>query len=281
MKEKGLRAGDLPMCEACRLAKATLLPDKTTTINIKDSKDRALKKNVLRPGARVSTNQFVSSVRGCLPHTQGREREKEQYTGGTVYIDEASGLMFSSNQVSLKADETLRGKARFERFANTCGVNIVAYRGDNGVFKSKAYQDNLKRKKQTIRFSGIGAHHQNGVAECSIRTVSESARSMLIHSAIHWPEETSINLWPFAMDYAIYTHNRLPKAPQGQSPLEIFTGTKQDNTWVSRSRVFGCPAYVLDPVIQDGNKLPRWKPKSRRGQFLGRSKSHASDIGLI
>ena len=281
MKEKGLRAGDLPLCEACRLAKATLLPDKTTTIRIKESKDGALKKNVLRPGAVVSTDQFVSSVRGRLPHTQGREKEKEQYSGGTIYVDEASGLIFSSNQVSLNANETLRGKARFERFAQTCGVDIVSYRGDNGVFKSKMYQDDLQRKKQSIRFSGVGAHHQNGVAERSIRTVSESARSMLIHAAIHWPEETSIHLWPFAMDYAIYVYNRLPKAPQGQSPLEIFTGAKQDNTWVNRSRVFGCPAYVLDPTIQDGQKLPRWKPKSRRGQFLGRSKTHASDIGLI
>ena len=48
-----------------------------------------------------------------------------------------------------------------------------------------------------------------------------------------------------------------------------------------RSEGFGCPAYVLDPVLQDGKKLPRWKPKSRRGQFLGRSSKHASDIGLI
>ena len=138
MKEKGLQPGDLPMCEACRLAKATLLPDKTTTIQIKASKDGALKKNVLRPGTVVSTDQFVSSVRGRLPHTQGREREKEKYCGGTVYVDEASGLIFSSNHVSLNTTETLRGKARFERFAQTCGVNIVSYQGDNGVFKSKA-----------------------------------------------------------------------------------------------------------------------------------------------
>ena len=46
-------------------------------------------------------------------------------------------------------------------------------------------------------------------------------------------------------------------------------------------KVWGCPAYVLDPRIQDGKKLPKWQPKSRRGQFLGRSRRHASNIGLI
>ena len=39
--------------------------------------------------------------------------------------------------------------------------------------------------------------------------------------------------------------------------------------------------YVLDPKIQDGKKLPRWEPKSRRGQFLGMSRRHASTIGLV
>ena len=141
--------------------------------------------------------------------------------------------------MSLKASETLRGKNRFERFAATCGVNVLNYRGDNGIFKSAEYRSDLKRKKQTIRFSGVGAHHQNGVAERSIRTVSEAARSMLIHSAIHWPQETSTNLWLFAMDYAAYTYNRLPKPSGGLLPLEIFSGAKIDSIWISRSRVFG------------------------------------------
>jgi hypothetical protein len=43
----------------------------------------------------------------------------------------------------------------------------------------------------------------------------------------------------------------------------------------------GCPAYVLDLKIQDGKKIPKWQPKSRRGQFLGFSKQHVSMIGLV
>ena len=155
------------------------------------------------------------------------------------------------------------------------------YCGDNGIFQSKEYCADLKRQKQLIKYSGVGAHHQNGVAERSIRTVSESARSMLIHSALHWPDETDISLWPFAMNYAVYIYNRLPQTTSALSPIEIFTGGRVDKSWVNRSRVFGCPAYVLDPTIQDGKKLLRWRPKSCKAQFLGRSKRHASDIGLV
>ena len=39
--------------------------------------------------------------------------------------------------------------------------------------------------------------------------------------------------------------------------------------------------YVLDPKLQDGKKLPKWQPHSRRGQFLGFSLDHASNVGLI
>jgi hypothetical protein len=47
------------------------------------------------------------------------------------------------------------------------------------------------------------------------------------------------------------------------------------------AHVWGCPAYVLDPKIQDGKKTQRWQPKSQCGQFLGFSKRHSSMVGLI
>ena len=76
---------------------------------------------------------------------------------------------------------------------------------------------------------------------------------MMIHSAMHWPEETNV---PFAVDYAAYIFNRLPKESEGSSPLERFSGSKVEKTWAKRCQVFGCPAIILEPKIQDGNKLP-------------------------
>ena len=104
---------------------------------------------------------------------------------------------------------------------------------------------------------------------------------MILHAAIHWPEEVSIELWPMAMDYAVFVYNRLPQRDCGLAPIELFTGTRLDKKVLRSAHVWGCPTYVLDVKIQDGKKLPRWQPKSRRGQFLGFSKRHASTIGLI
>lgn len=48
-----------------------------------------------------------------------------------------------------------------------------------------------------------------------------------------------------------------------------------------RMHPWGCPAYVLDPKLQDGKKLPKWNPRSRQGKFVGFSSAHASNVGLI
>jgi hypothetical protein len=160
-------------------------------------------------------------------------------------------------------------------------VSIQNYRGDNGVFKSDEFTKDLNHQNQTICFSAVGAHHQNGIAERAIRTISESARAMILHAAIHWPEETMMDLWPIAMDYAVYLWNRVPCKDSRIVPLEILCGCKRDKKILRSSHVWGCPSYVLDPKIQDGKKILRWQPKSRRGQFLGFSKRHASTVRLI
>ena len=87
-------------------------------------------------------------------------------------------------------------------------------------------------------------------------------RAMLLHAAIHWPKETTLDLWPMAMDYAVYLWNCIPRKDSGIAPLELFCKGKIDNDMLRNAHVWGCPTYVLDPKIQDGKKLPCWQPKS-------------------
>ena len=268
-------------CAACNFAKQTKKPEGTVKQTIRKDKDGNLKKNQLRVGGLVSTDQYVSSVPGRLPHTFGKEKSHEKYSGGTIFVDEASGLMYVQNQVSLGAAETIRAKHDFEREASRFGVSILGYRGDNGVYKSKAFTDDLERFKQTIQFCGVGGHHHNGITERAIRTVSTCARTMMIHAIIHNHKEVTTDLWPFAVDYAVYLWNKMPRKDGGLSPEEIFYSVKSDYEAIREAKCWGCPAYVLDPKLQDGKKLPRWNPRSRLGQFLGRSKKHAGSVGLI
>ena len=175
----------------------------------------------------------------------------------------------------------MRAKLCFERDALRNGVFICGYRGDNGVYKSAHFKQACSDMNQTLDFSGVGAHHHNGVAERSIRTISTSACTMLLHSMLHWPQETTLDLWPFAVDYAVYIWNRLPRQKSGLSPMEIFYSTKSTHEELLNAKVWGCPVYVLEPTLQDGKKLPQWQPRSKLGQFLGQSKVHASSVGLI
>jgi len=90
--------------------------------------------------------------------------------------------------------------------------------------------------------------------------VFNKARALLLHAAIHWPETTQDNLWPFAVDYAIFLWNNTPRMDSGLSPLDLLSGTKGDCHLLHNTRVWGCPVYVLDPKLQDGHKIPKWKP---------------------
>ena len=123
---------------ACQMAKQARRPTGTTITKVRQGKDGVLKKDTLRPGGMISSDQFVPSLPGRLPNTYGKENEKDKYTGGTVFIDEASS--FVENQVSIGASETLRAKHKFEREALRHGIPILGYRADNGVYKTSAFR---------------------------------------------------------------------------------------------------------------------------------------------
>ena len=133
---------------------------------------------------------------------------------------------------------------------------------------------------QKLRYCGVNAHHKNGVAERSIRTVSEIARSMMLHSAMKWKDGIDSTYWPLAVQYATYIYNHFPNN-QGIAPADLFSGVQVPRHKLRDLHVWGCPVYVLDPTLQQGKKLPKWQPRSRQGIFLGFSRQHSSDVPLI
>jgi hypothetical protein len=265
-----------PLCTACQLSKQA----RRTRAGAKQrtgGKDMAIKAGSLKPGDSVSIDQYMSSFPGRLANSKGKEPKKLQYSGGTIFVDSASGLVHLSHQVSLKVGETLRAKKKFENYAKESGVQVKNYRADNVPFGTPEFLEDIKLNNQKIEFSGVGAHHQNGVAERAIGTITRLARTMLLQHAILWPDRADLKLWPFAMEHAVFLWNNLPKEDGALSPIEIFTGVKHDNyEHVARSHVWGCPVYVLDPKLQDGKKLPKWDPRARRGMYLGASTEHSS-----
>ena len=185
------------------------------------------------------------------------------------------------HQVLLATPDTIKSFFVMHK-AMEHGVELKRFHTDNGMFKSKAFVEALKDNCHMIIKLGIGAHHQNGVAEWAIGTVQAMARAMLLHVQLHWPDGFDPLLWPFALDYAVQIHNNLPtKVKNGLCPNEVFMGIILGCGPLKQLCVFGCPCYVLNPRIQDRKKFPKWESCAYAGQFMGFSKDHSSKVGLV
>jgi hypothetical protein len=189
--------------------------------------------------------------------------------------------MYIEHQLGFTAVETIKAKLAFEREAASVGAHIKEYNTDNGVYTAEEFTRQLEHSSQTIRLSGVGAHHQNGPAENAIKNITRRARISMLHAALRWPDHYSNTLWPLAMSYAVHLHNHMPRRHDGLSPIEIWTKSKSNYSHLQNAHPWGCPTYVLDPRLQDGHKIPRWEPRSRRGVFVGISPLHASSVALI
>ena len=88
----------------------------------------------------------------------------------------------------------MRSKELHELWAAEYVVSIKTYRGDNGVYKSQLFKEDLAARHQKISYSRVGAHGQNGVAERSIQTVVNLSRTMMLHRALLWPEHFDMQL---------------------------------------------------------------------------------------
>ena len=156
-------------------------------------------------------------------------------------------------------------KEKFELICRDNGILPQKYMSDNATaFTSRSFTAHLRELRQINSFAGAGAHHHNGVAERSIRTIMSIARTMMLHSAIHWPDLADATLWPMAVTHAVFLWNHVPSLTTGLSPHDIFTKTRWPQQRFHDLHVWGSPVYVLNKTISDGMKIPKWQPRSSR-----------------
>lgn len=282
-KETGFTSVKPPKCAACLLGKQS--KRSSPTRHIKAPHDMHLKVDAMNPGDILFLDHYDSAIRGRLPDTFGKESEKQRYGGGLIGVDAASGYIFHAHQVGTTAGETVQSLKKFRREAQDM-AGISTFRrvhADNHPFRADHIRSYVQGDlKATMHFSGVGAHHQNGTAERAIGTVTRWARTLMLKDLIDWPETADLALWPFALSYAIYLWNHMPKDNNSLAPIELFSRVKlPEYTSLQRAHVWGCPTYVLDARLQDSKKIPKWEPRSRRGKFLGFSTEHSSTVGLI
>ena len=259
-KRPGVKTCNVPLCRSCLRGKGirTYLNSSIGSPTVEH--DDLIKQNHLQPGDCVITDQYECRVKGRLPNTEGKEDPQIMCCGGTVFVEHASGVIKTNHQVSLGASDTIRSKELHELWAVEHGVSIKSYRGDNGVYKSKLFKEDLEERQQKISYSGVGAHGQNRVPERAIQTVVASACTMILNQGLLWSEQFNMRLWPFDLYQAAYLYNHLPNKFSPVAPLEIYTGSKLDSSILRNEKLWVYPAYVLVYNLQDGKNLPKWNP---------------------
>ena len=93
-----------------------------------------------------------------------------------------------------------------------------------------------------------------------------------------------MDLWPMAMDHAVWLYNRIPRQENGIASIEIWSRTTIHpyDSIFSNCHTWRCPTFVLEPKLQkSGLNIPKWQPLSRKGLNMGFSKIHFSLVALI
>jgi hypothetical protein len=89
----------------------------------------------------------------------------------------------------------------------------------------------------------------------------------MVHASLHWTDQglDDISLWPFALKHAVWLYNCVLNSCR----LALLHWSD-----LLRTHVWGCLAIVVEPQLQNDQKLPTWNWHACIGQFLGYSDEH-------
>jgi hypothetical protein len=205
---------------------------------------------------------------------------KKHYRCATFFVNHYSRLRFIHLQVDNSSVKTVAAKCTFETFAAKHGVKIQHYHCNNGRFSDNAFKQACHDTCQQPTFCGVNAHFQNGIAECSIRNLLESACKQLLYACACWPQAVHFALWPYALRNTALLHNSLPVLEDGTSRLELFSSICVGCN-MKHVHTFGCPVFALQNALASGNRLPRWSPCACLELNLGPSPMHARNFYLV
>ena len=121
-------------------------------------------------------------------------------------------------------------------------LKVQAYRSDNaGELTSKQAVRRLLKAMIDHERTVPGCSKQNAHAESAIKVIQDMARTYLDSAHLH------LKYWPFAIQCAAYTINRLPSTttPDMKSRYEQFYGTKPD---YKKLKTFGAVVTKFLPI---------------------------------
>jgi hypothetical protein len=166
---------------------------------------------------------------GCSPLKGSPTKARYKYV--SFWVDHATSFVYTTFHTSKAASELLASKKEFEMWAAQFNVKIQTIRADNGVYTAQSFKHACTQNQQLLTFCGVGAHWQDGIAERFIGSITERARSILLHAMAKWPDTFQEDMWPFVVRHAVLFHNASIRKNQTKSPYFRFTG--QEAPWPS------------------------------------------------
>lgn len=191
---------------------------------------------------------IVSDVNGPLPPTVGGSRYF------MVFVD--INTDFTVVKFLKHKSEAKNHVKNFIEFTKTqLNKKMKVFRSDGGgEYVNQDLQEYLA--SEGVKFETTIRHspQSNGVAERKMRTLNDAVRTLLIAS------ELPTYLWAEAMHNVVYTQNRIIRANQKHSPIELFMGRKARAEFIE----FGRPVYVT--TLKQGRA--KYDPHAEIMRFL-------------
>ena len=83
--------------------------------------------------------------------------------------------MYTHLQGGQNLIESIKSKAAYEQIAATFGIRVKNFYTDNRIFAEKRLKSDGSNNDETMSYCGVEAHFQNGIAEASIKQLTEKA----------------------------------------------------------------------------------------------------------
>lgn len=209
----------------------------------------------------TSNSQLRTTKPGEVIHTDLCGKMPQSSIGGSNYF-----AIFKDECTSYRLIYFLKNKSDVASIfpeidsliERQTGNRIRVLRSDNGTeYVNEKLQNYLKTKGIIHETSSPYTPEQNGRAEREIRSIVESARTMLLDSNL--PE----TLWAEAVNTAVYTLNRRPgKSNNDKTPYEKWFNKAVS---IKHMKKFGSVAFVHVPK----QFRTKFKPKSKKVIMVG------------
>jgi hypothetical protein len=152
-----------------------------------------------------------------------------------------------------------------KNFATKYNIKICNTRANNGVYSAKLFQDSCQKNQQNLTFCAVGAHWQNSIAKRFIGSITQHARTILLHAMARWPLVITEEMWPFAVCHAVTFHNASNHHDKNSSPHQLFPVKNANGSSMMlgfSGAQFLCytKSYKMETLIQNGRHAAGKEP---------------------